>query len=90
MEVKINVFVMKSDHWNHPRGQRYNVREEVIKGDTQQEILDKFYKKNRRCSMNYYNKFADTKWQNLLEEWYASEDYKKRSFLLCYENSVVD
>jgi len=90
MEVKINVFVRKSDHWNHPKGQEYNVREELIKGNTQQEILDKFYKMNKRCDASYYNEFADTKWKNQLKEWYASEDYKKRSFSLYYENSIVD
>jgi len=90
MEVKINVFVRKYDHWKHPDGQKYNVREELIKGDTQQEILDKFYKKNRRCDASYYYRFADTKWKNRLEEWYDSEDYKKRSFSLYYENATVD
>ena len=90
MEVKINVFIRKSDHWKHPREQEYDVREEIIKGSTQQEILDKFYKKNRRCDASYYNEFADTKWQNKLKEWYNSDDYKKRSFSLYYENSIID
>ena len=90
MEVKINVFVRKSDHWEHPEGQEYNVWEELNKGNTQQEILDKFYKKNKRCDQCYYNEFADAKWKNLLKEWYDSDDYKQRSFSLYYENSIVD
>jgi len=39
---------------------------------------------------SYYNEFADTEWKNRLKEWYASENYKKRSFSLYYENSIVD
>ena len=30
MEVKINVFVRKSDHYKQPKGQEYNVKKEVI------------------------------------------------------------
>ena len=42
MEVKINVFVRKSDHYKQPKGQEYNVKKEVIIGNTEQEVLDKF------------------------------------------------
>ena len=89
MEVKINVFIRKSDHWKQPRGQKYNIKEETIKG-TEQEILDKFYKKNKQCDASYYIKFIDTKWEKKLKEWYNSDDYKRRSFSLYYENLIVD
>ena len=59
MEVKINVFVRKSDHYKQPKGQEYNVKKEVIIGNTEQEVLDKFYKKNRRADASYYNEFVD-------------------------------
>ena len=90
MEVKINVFVRKSDHYKQPKGQEYNVKKEVIIGNTEQEVLDKFYKKNRRADASYYNEFVDSKWKSKLKEWYNSDDYKKRSFSLYYENSIVD
>jgi len=90
MEVKINVFIRKSDHWNQLTGQKYNIREDLIQGSTQQEILDNFYKKNRKCDASYYNEFSETKWKNLLKVWYDSDNYKQRSFSLYYESSLVD
>jgi len=90
MEAKINVFIRKSDHYLQPRGQEYDVKEEVIEGNTEQEILDKFYKKNKNADASYYNKFASKYWDNKLKEWYDSPDYEKRSFKLYYENRIVD
>ena len=90
MEAKITIFVRKSDHYNHPKGEKYNTREEHIKGDTEQEILDKFYIKNKRCDASYYFEFSDIEWGNKLKAWYKSDDYKKRSFSLYYQNSIVD
>ena len=90
IEAKINVFVRKSDHWKFPKRQKYDVREETIVGRTQQEVLDKFYMKNKRCDASYYNKFVDIEWQKRLTDWYKSDDYEKRSFSLYYQNSIVD
>ena len=90
MEVKINVFVRKSDHWKQPKGNEYDVREEIITGDTDQEIIDKFYIKNSRSDASYYSKFTDAVWEKKLQEWYDSDDCKKRSFSLYYKNSIVD
>ncbi len=90
MKVKINVFVRKSDHWKLPEGQKYDIREETIEGRTEQEILDKFYMKNKRCDASYYNKFVEFKWQKKLSDWYKSDDYERRSFGLYYKNSIVD
>jgi len=90
MKVKINVFVRKSDHYKQPKVHKYNVIEEVILGNTEQEILDKFYKKNRGADASYYNEFASNEWKNKLKQWYNSDNYKKRSFSLYYENSIVD
>ncbi len=90
LHVKINVFVEKSDHYKQPRGHEYNVNEEIIIGNSEQEILDKFYKKNKRADASYYHEFADSKWKLKLKEWYNSDDYNKRSFSLYYENSIVD
>ena len=90
MEAKINIFRRKANHWELLEEQRYDIREELLKGDTHQEILDKFYKKDKRSDASFYIKFVDPKWRRRLEEWYDSEDYAKRSFSLYYENSIVD
>ena len=90
IKVKINVFVRKSDHWQQPIGQEYNVREVIVQGSNNQEVIDNFYRKNKGCDASYYNEFSDIKWRNKLKDWYDSEDYKKRSFSLYYKNSIVD
>ena len=90
MEVKINIYSRKSNHWKFVGDDRYNIREDIIVGDTEQDILDKFYIKNRNCDMSYYHQFQDEKWERKLHEWYKSDDYKKRSFSLFYKDRIVD
>lgn len=90
MKVKINVYVRKSDYWKNPGKDDYDIREEYIEGDNEQDIIDKFYIKNRRCDAGFFHRFADEEWKQKLSNWLNSEDYQKRSFSLYYSNSIVD
>lgn len=90
MTAEIEIFRRKSDHYLQPEGSKYIVSKESIEGKSEQEILDKFYKLNKRADMTLYRKFIDKEWDKKLNEWYNSEDYKRRSFSLFYENSIVD
>ena len=90
MIVKIKTFIRKTDHYKQPKGEKYNIKEGVIIGESEQDIFDKFYKKNRRADNSYYNEFKKKEWKEKLSNWYKSEDFKKRSFDLYYHNSIVD
>ena len=91
MKAEIKIFVRKSDHYKFIiLNEQYNIKTEFIEANTEQEILDKFYKKNKRSDASYYNKFTSVDWNKKLNDWYKSDDYKKRSFSLYYENSIVD
>ena len=90
MQVKIKVFQRKSNHYNLPEGEQYDITEKFLTGDSEQEILDKFYVINKRGDMSYYHKFADDSWEVKLIEWYGSADHRTRSFELYYGNGIVD
>jgi len=90
MEAIVQEYVRKIDHYNFSGNERFNISEVILEGVDEQEILDKFYLKNRRCDASYYNKFKDFKWECALNKWYNSDDYKNRSFELYYKNSLVD
>ena len=88
--AKVQKFVRKPDHWKLPVAERYDIYELVLKGVNNQSILDQFYKLNRRSDASCYHKFASTGWQTIYSNWVNSEDYRKRSFDLYYENTIVD
>lgn len=90
VSTKVKVFNRKQDHYAQPRGQEYDVTEITIEGETEQDVLDKFYLKNKRCDAKFHHKFTDVYWEILLNRWYKSEDFSKRSFYLYYQGSFVD
>lgn len=90
METQIKIFARKSDHYNYSGDEKYNTYLEYLRAETEQGILDIFYKKNRRADASHYSEFVDNKWQLKYDSWLNSEDYNKRSFNLYYENSIVD
>jgi hypothetical protein len=71
------------------------VRQEIIEGNTEIELFEKFYKLNnslRYCNGSYYKFVYDKKhnWEIKYKAWINSEDYKKKSFDLYYGGGVVD
>jgi len=87
--VKIKLIMRKSNHYNFVGDEKYDVREEMIEGGTEQEICEKFYFKNRRCDMDFYHEFIDKEWTLKMDQWYdyLSESERKN---LYYKDSIVD
>jgi hypothetical protein len=61
-----------------------------ISGNTEQEILDKYYKLNSRSHAFSYHEFCDPTWLVKYKTWLNSEDYKKRAMSLYYGHGFVD
>tara|TARA_R110000772_G_scaffold830_2_gene3027 strand:+ start:300 stop:569 length:270 start_codon:yes stop_codon:yes gene_type:complete len=89
MKAKIKLIIRKSNHYKFVGDEKYDVREEMIEGETEQEICEKFYLKNRRCDMSFYHKFIDKVWQLKMDQWYDSLSESER-FNLYYKDSIVD
>ena len=79
----------KSNHYNFAGDEKYDVREEMIEGETERDICEKFYIKNRRCDMDFYHEFIDKEWTLKMDQWYDSLSESERKNLY-YKDSIVD
>ena len=87
--AKIKLIMRKSNHYNFVGDEKYDVREEMIEGETEREICEKFYFKNRRCDMSFYHEFIDKEWTLKMDRWYDSLSESERKNLY-YKDSIVD